>query len=338
MESYYFVSEIGPTQLPSKVEISQILASGNESILIVLDSSVCMDIINIVKHKKSAHCDKNKIYNLIDFIQKNKGIGEHFSLFALLELCYDKTTLELQSEKYIDFKNMIDYAFEYPLKRFKKYDYDFLTDCKFFGDKEIKSEVIKQLISERINLSYAALLKICQIGQNGLSKNKSENNIQEFIDWMELDLNVILGLEYTLALEIFGGNTKLISMIKLGSTKEKILRACWGTSWDLLHSRMGCNKEQLSYLTEQNVYPIFATKDSYLFNLISPKIKYYKKLDKSKISINELSQCPKNYSEEFFDKLNTRIINLIKSRIKKSASFNIVELHQMTEKLEKELR
>lgn len=336
MENFYFVSDYGKRALPSKTEITQILENNDEKILLVLDSSICMDIVNLVKHKKSAHCDKNKIYNLIDFVQKNKV--EHFTLFALLELCYDRNTLELQSEKYFDFKNMIDYAFQYPLKKFKKYEYNFLTDCIFFGNPEFKSDAIKILISERINLYYAALLKICEIGQKGLSASRAEKSIQEFIDWMEIDLNVILGLEYSLALEIFGGNTKLISMIKLGATKEKILKSIWGTAWDLFHGRMSCNKEQISILLDKKVYPIFATKDSYLFDLISTEVNHYKRVNESKLSINLLTEYPKNYSEEFFEKLNKRMMGLIDSRVETPAKFNFDELFEIIENLEKNIK
>lgn len=336
MENFYFVSDYGKRLLPSKTEITQILENNGEKVLLVLDSSVCMDIVNLVKHKKDAHCDKNKVYNLIDFVQKNKV--DHFTLFALLELCYDKNTLELKSEKYFDFKNMIDYAFQYPLKKFKKFEYNFQTDCVFFGNPEIKTDVLKLIISEMINIYYAALLKICEIGQKGLNITKSEKNIQEFIDWMELDLNVILGLEYSFAIEIFGGNTKLISMIKLGASKEKILKSSWGTAWDFFHGRMSCNKEQLSKLLDKKVYPIFATKDSYLFDLISTKVSHYERINKSKMSINELTEYPKNYSNEFFEKLNNRILKLISARANTPAKFDIDELFATIAKLENNIK
>lgn len=288
MDNFHFVSDYGKRQLPTKSEIEQILENQGENVLLILDSSICLDIVNLVKHKKNAHCDKGKIFSLINFIQKNEV--EYFTLYALLELCYDRNTLKIQSDKFFDFKNMIDYVFQYPLKKIKRFDYNFHTDCLFFSNTEIKSDALKLIIDENINLYYAGLLKICEIGQKGLNRTKAEENIQEFINWMESDLNVILGLEYYLALEIFGGNNKLKSMIKLDSSKEKILKATWGTAWDLFHSKMSINKEQLSQLVDRKVYPIFATKDSYLFSLISNKVGYYDRIDRSKVSINELSE------------------------------------------------
>lgn len=84
----------------------------------MLDSSVCLDIIKLVNHRGSALADKLKIYNLIDYAQKNKI--DFLPIFALVELCYNRETLEMQFDKFFDFNYRIQFAFEFPLKRFKK--------------------------------------------------------------------------------------------------------------------------------------------------------------------------------------------------------------------------
>lgn len=325
MEHFYFISDYGKINLTDK-ELN------NKELVLVLDSSVCIDIINLVKWKKNAHCDKTKIYNLIDFIQKYKI--QYITLFALLESCYDRTTLEINSEKYFDFQNMIEYAFQFPLKKFKNFQYDFYTDCLFFNNPNLKSNIVKQLIDERINLYYVALLKISTIAQRSMSSNKSENNFEEFMQWMINDLDVILGIEYSLALEIFGGNTKLRSMIKLGAKKEKILKACWSSAWDLFHSRISCNKEQISKLIDKDVKPIFVTKDSYLFELISPEVHYFQKFETSKVSILNKNPQVMNYSEDFLDKINKQLLELVQTRVYKRPQFEIENIISMIKELE----
>ncbi|WP_264530150.1 hypothetical protein [Flavobacterium sp. N502540] len=69
-----------------------------------------MDIVDLVNKKESCRADKVKIFNLISYAQINKI--NHFALFALLELSYDRETLKIKEEKFFDYKNKLDYPAE----------------------------------------------------------------------------------------------------------------------------------------------------------------------------------------------------------------------------------
>lgn len=320
--------------LPEELEIARLNQKNGERVLLVLDSSVCLDILNLIREKEASGSDKEKIFNLIEYSQKNKI--NQISLFALLESCYDRKTLEIQTGKLIEFRNKIDFAFQYPLARLKKFDYAFNTDVNL-KTPQFNNKLLKILIEERLNLSYAALLKICEIAKNGLSANFAEKNITAFINWMENDLDIILGIEYTLALHIFGGNSRYRTMIKLGAKKERILKAAWGTAWDLFHAKMSCNKEQLSYLVGYKVHPVFVTKDAGLYELISPKVSAYTKFELSKLSILENNPLPPGYSVEFREYLNNRMLKLASDRNAKYASLNIEKVKSIIKNLEDSL-
>lgn len=303
--------------------------------MLVLDSSVCLDIINLINEKKASGSDKEKIFNLIEYAQKNKI--NQISLFALLESCYNRETLEIQTGKLIEFKDKIDFAFQYPVARLKKFDYSFNFDYTNLKTPQSNNKLLKILIEERLNLTYAALLKICEIAKNGLSTNFAEKNITAFINWMENDLDIILGIEYTLALQIFGGNSKYRTMIKLGAKKDRILKAAWGTAWDLFHAKMSCNKEQLSQLVNHKVYPIFVTKDAGLFELISPEVNVYAKFEFSKLSILQNNIYPPSYSVGFREYLNKRMLKLSSDRFGKYATLDTEKVKSIIKILEDNL-
>lgn len=65
MEHFHFISDIGKITLPTKEQIDNRKTENGEDIILVLDSSVCIDIRNLVKWKKDATADKNKMFNLI---------------------------------------------------------------------------------------------------------------------------------------------------------------------------------------------------------------------------------------------------------------------------------
>lgn len=312
MEHFHFISDLGKISLPTKEQIATRKKETGEEIIFVLDSSVCIDIRNLIKWKSDAKSDKNKIFNLIEYVQKNNL--EWFPLFALIESCYDRKTLEIKADELTDFNNKIDFAFYYPLKELKKFKFFIERDFIAYRGKLKKTDTSKIIIQDMVNIYYAALLKIALISKNGLSAKMAERNINEFIDWMINDLDVILGFEYTLALQIFGGNSRFQSMIKVGGTKEKIMKATWSTAWDMLHARMSCNIDQMSLLVSRKVYPIFVTKDATLYDLLSPEIKYYIREGKSKFSILEQKNYPPHYSDEIMENINNKIFQLISKR------------------------
>lgn len=170
-----------------------------------------------------------------------------------------------------------------------------------------------------LNPSYSAMLKICELSKKGLSAGWAEKNITAFLDWMEHELNIILGVDYSFALEIFGGNTKFRSMIKLGAGKQKILASARGAAWDMFHAKMSRNKNQLSYISGYKVYPLFVTNDQVLAELISPKVGSYEKSGRSQVSRVERNN-KLNYSEGFWKYLDERLLKIKAERIGRNSS------------------
>lgn len=311
---YYFISENGKIELQNWPDIDLQNIDAEERPILVLDSSVCMDIVDLINKKESCKADKVKIFNLIAYAQINKI--EHFALYALLELSYDRTTLKINEEKFFDYKNKLDYAFGYPIKRLKNFDYDFIRDYGDFVNPEFRSKnIIVALKADQMLRSYAALLKICEISQNGLRAEKAEKNIVAFIEWMVNDLGVILGFDYMLALQIFGGNTEYGRMLNLGGkNKDKVLSTLSGTAWDLFHAKMSCNRNQLSKIIEDKVYPVFVTNDMLLFELISPTVLFSSKSGPSRLNIVNGDSYPPNYTPKFMATLKAVMLGLAKDR------------------------
>lgn len=333
-EHFHFISDFGRSTLPDKFELSQITEAG-EKILLVLDSSVCLDIVSLVRDKQSSGADKVKIFNLIEYVQKNKT--DWTPVFALLESSYHRTTLEMNYVKLFDYNNKIDFAFEYPIKFLKKFQFDFGLNYKVITQPKSEQPSIAIIINERIKIHYAALLKIYQISLAGLNRESAERNIEIFLNWMVNDLDTLLGVEYKLALNIFGGDPYFRSMLKLGSTKMKCLKACWGTAWDLFHARVSCNRDQLSSMFGSKVRPLFVTKDGPLFELLAPQVDTYFKYNSSRISISIDADYPKNYSDAFMTSLNERMEYLRRERVHKTASITQQKLDEIIANLEESI-
>lgn len=335
MEHFYLISDLGKTLLPEEEEIFQLNALNEEQVVLILDSCVCFDIINLIKGKEESISDKEKIFNLISYAQKNKI--RHFSLFALLESSYDRDTMEIQTEKFNEFLQIIDFAFQHPVDQLKKFDYSFNPDNQGLSfNPQQRKNLIKSLTEERLNLSYAAMLKICEIAGKGLSADRAEKNIIDFVDWMENDLDILLGVDYSLALNIFGGNSKSRSMIKLGAGKKKILAAARGAAWDMFHAKMSRNKKQLSYLLDCKVYPVFVTKDKVLAELISPEVNSYEKSGISQLSRLQIKNDLK-YSNDFRRYLNERMLKLGTERMGRNSSVNTEKVKSIIKALEDNL-
>ncbi|ADR23464.1 hypothetical protein MATR_26840 [Marivirga tractuosa] len=329
MNHFHYLSELGEIALPNQQKLTEI-SEKNEQPIIILDSCVCLDIITLIKHKKSARVDKIKIFNLIEYIQKNNI--EAIPIFALIELCYDKSTFEIQEDKLWDIKNKIDFALKYPIKRLKKLNFDY--NQNFIPSKNPKLLVTSIApLASNLNLYYAGLLKIREISNNGLKNELAEKNIQKFIQWM-INLDLFLGLEYSLALAIFGGDSKLRSMIKLGSTPEKVIKSLWGSAWDLFHARISCNAPELNKIFQKSTYPIFATRDYALYKLMAPHVENNIRYNSSKLTLRTKNEYPKHYSSEFINELNKTILQTSVDRIDKPIIYNHSKINSIIRELE----
>lgn len=334
MQQFHFLSDLGKITLPSGVEIHNLQAEKDELVFLILDSSVSLDIANLTKHKKNARVEKNAIFHLIEYVQKHAV--KQTPLFALTELCYDRKTYDILDNKLWDIKNRLDFAFQYPIKRFKRLEFDYEKEYYIYDKPKSLSQSISSF-TENLNLYYAGLLKIREIANNGLKKENAEKNIELFINWMVSDLDIILGLEYSLALEIFGGNSNLRSMIKLGSSKEKSLKGILGTAWDLFHARMSCNRPQLSNMVGQNVKPIFVTKDGGLFELMAPHVEHLLRFNSTKLSITTKNNYPPHYSNSFINYLNNKMLKLGTERVEEERVYDKVKMNKIISELEENL-
>ena len=285
---------------------------------LVLDSSVCLDIVNIVNKKDINKDSKRKVFELIEYSQKKSM--QPFEIFALLELSLDKITYKLNTCKFLDIGNKLKFAFQFPLEKLRKNDFDFSTN--FFQANKPNLNNDASAFIEQILVHYSALLKIREIASKGLGKQKAKENIIEFIDWMNIELGLILGLEYQLAFQIFGGNNSFNAMIKEDSSKEKALKTLWGSSWDLLHARMSRNSRQLSEIVNEDVNSIFITNDKRLFELLSPQVEFSSEFGKTGISITTGKESyPPHFNPDFVEELNKKILDIFEKRAVKKIEY-----------------
>lgn len=334
MNHFYYLSDLGEVSLPTEKEIKEIRENESSELLIILDSCVCLEIVNFIKHKKSAKVDKIKIFSLIQYVQKFKV--EYTPIFALTELCYDRSNHEIIDDKLWEFKNKIDFAFGYPVKLLERYEFDFDLNYKAFPRSKSLNRSV-QMFYSNLNLYYAGLLKIRELAGLGLKKENSEKNIDSFIEWMKDDLDVMLGLEFMLALEIFGGNTKLLSMIAIGAQPEQVKKRLWGTAWDLFHARMSCNRPQLSKMTGHNTYPIFVTKDYALYKVMAPTVLHNIRFNSLNFKLTHENNYPSHYSEIFMQKLNERMLHLSVERVVGTPNVNEAKVISIITNLEANL-
>ncbi|NMR35328.1 hypothetical protein HIO71_14165 [Chryseobacterium aquaticum] len=332
MVHFNFLSDLGKIDLLSKNELEMHFHKTGQWHLLVLDTSVCLDIVSLVKHGKNSKAEKTKIFNLIEYSQKNDI--EHFDFFALLESSYNRNTLEIQYDKFEDFQSILYFAFNIPIKKFRRLDFDFYRDFHIKVEEKLDENFMRSLVESRLNPYYAGLLKICEIAQSGLSHSKAEKNILTFLDWMENDFGFIIGPQYRLALQVFGGDSKYRGMLKLGSKKEIIIKETLKTAWDILHAQISCNNELISELVDRNVRPIFVTKDNKLFDLMAPRVGSYMSNSSSKVALVDLTESPLIYSKDFIAKLNSRISKRFNERFFKEDDIDNDEVKKIIKELE----
>ncbi|WP_288245196.1 hypothetical protein [uncultured Chryseobacterium sp.] len=87
------------------------------------------------------------------------------------------------------------------------------------------------------------------------------------------------------------------------------------TAWDIFHSKVSTNNELLSELVSRNVRAIFVTKDAKLSDLLAPKIGEYIRVSNTKVSLIDLEDYPKIYSQDFITKMNKKTAKLGRERL-----------------------
>src|SRR5690606_28542858 len=217
--TYSCFTEKGESALPDDKYINELHERGTRPI-IFLDSCVCLHIIKVVDYGKSArNIDFSRIFSLKEYLTNHPRI-KISPFFAFLELCSRVGSLD--NVKLQDFKLRIEFFEQIPLKAFKRFKYDFHRDMLVVKNiPETKGDLMK-MVNQVLKNSYCSLLKIRSIALKGLTKNKAESNIAEFIHWMINDLDIFRGAEYKLAMNIFGGNTAFRKMIGLDCKQNDV--------------------------------------------------------------------------------------------------------------------
>ena len=154
---------------------------------------------------------------------------------------------------------------------------------------------------------------------------------------MNTDLDIFLGLEYLLALQIFGGDTKMRTMISLDSKPEKVKKVLWGTAWDLFHARMSIDREQLEKITENKTHPIFITKDYALYKIMSPHIVHSLKFKSSSFYMSSDNIYPHHFSKSSMEQINEKILRLSADRIIKEPNRDNNKISDLVKQLEEKM-
>lgn len=267
MSNYFVVDENGESELPTFLQAQESRRNGRRPILF-LDSSVCMEIVRFVDYKRKANVDRYKLLHFHTYIRKNKS--EVTPLLGLIELCTNKETFQIDEKKFIDFKHKIDFWKELPAKMINGYNFDYDRDYFIYKDINLREYRSVEIFRPMLLQSYCCLLKIRYLAiTHGLNKKVALKNIEYFIDWMETDLGKIMGIEYKIAINIFGGLTAFRKMIGIDNTIDDVKKIVWGTSWDIFHSRISCNSHRISRMLKDNIISYFVTKDTVLYKLLS---------------------------------------------------------------------
>ena len=332
--SYSCFSEKGECSLPSKEFNEECYSKGIEPV-IFLDSCVCLHIIKVVDYGKNAkNVDFLKIIALKEYLAKHPEIKLN-PFFALMELCNSKGILD--KDKLLDFKTRIDFFEQIPLKIFKRFKYNFLRDTLIVRNFSNLSENALDSFYPILMNSYCALLKIRSIALGGLSKNKAEKNINEFAEWMIKELNIFRGAEYTLAMNIFGGNTNFRKMVGLDSKPVQAKENLLGSSWDMFHSKFTTNSFHLFEILQTNVHPFFLTSDCNLFRIFQNFSLLIVKDGGERFMSSFVSTSDfKNphLDESFIDLNNEKLLNYFIDRRNQVYHFNRIKVDKMIYELE----
>ncbi|ABG60187.1 hypothetical protein CHU_2945 [Cytophaga hutchinsonii ATCC 33406] len=318
--------------LPEIKQLNSIIQSGIEPV-IFLDSCVCLHIIKVVDYgKRATNVDISKIISLKEYISEHPIKINPF--FGLLELCLKDDTFNVN--KFRDFKHRIDFFDLIKVNDFKKFKYDFNRDYHIFNNEQIELPSTLEGIDSLKN-SYCALLKIRSIAKKGLTKHKAISNINTFVDWMVNDLEILLGMEYNLALNIFGGQTELRKMIAVDCKQSEIKKIIKGTAWDIFHSKNASNSFRLYKMFGENLFSFFMTNDNNLLRIFKNTTLEIVKdgnenFNSSFLYTSDFSHL--HFENNFIDIYNLKMMNLFIDRSTKIYNFDNEKVESLIKNLE----
>jgi len=329
---YYCLTQKGEKKLPNQKEITEFHQSGIEP-EIFLDSNVCLHIIKIVDYPKNPiGVNKERLIVLKEYISKhNIRIN---ALFGLMELSYSKNIFD--KDKFQDFKNRIDFFIQIPLKHFKKFNYNYLRDYQIFSQPKLKDNTTFFGLESFILSTYCVLLKIREISLSGLTKKDAKKNIFKLLDWMINDLKFMLGVEYKLGMNIFGGKTEFRKMIWLEGKQNLTQKKIMGSAWDITHSRFITNNEFLNKIVDKNIYVYYLTSDRHFYELISKySITAIFKTKAGTTTMHNTNFDYPHFETEFIDEQNNKMIEIMGDRINKEPMYDRERILRLIDNLEK---
>lgn len=332
--SYYSFNEKGESELPSKEKISLLKNEGINSV-VFLDSCVCLNIVKVIDQKdKAPNVDQNKLVNFKNYISESQI--QMSSQFGLMELCFKEGKFD--EEKFWDFKDRIDFFEQMPKTDFEELKYDYNRDYSIAKYPPLQKSGPYYGLEKVFLYTYASLLKTRELALRGLSKNIAEKNCFDLINWMVDELGIILGLEYKLAMNIFGGSTNFRKMIGIDGANDLTKKKLIGTSWDILHSRFCTNNLKLSGMLNEPTNAYFMTEDYNLYKLLH-KYNLSVIIEGSKdVGVTTLSNSDydlPHFDKEFLNSQNRLMINLLAERFNKPTHTDIEKVKVIIEELEK---
>lgn len=300
-----------------------------------LDSNVCLNIFKLIDFgKKATNCNRKKVLHLKKEISKS---GLHINgMFGIMELC--EKDGEFLNDKYRDFKYRLEFFEQIPSKVLNKGSYDFKRDFHLF--RELPPFVTEDSWYDKLpvlQLSYAALLKIRGLATISTKKYSAEKNIETYLDWMSDELGLMLGIEFKLAMNVFGGRTEFRKMIGLDDAGSKAKKKVKGTLWDIFHSRFCMHNANISKHLGEEISAYFVTNDHNLFSLLS-KYSLTGVLDPGDDSgstswYNTDFDYP-HLKRDFLEKHTERMLDLMYDRLKMDFQYDKQKTKQLIQRLE----
>lgn len=331
--TYLCFNEKGEASLPDNKLIDKLINNGTKPVVFI-DSCVCLHIVKLIDHGKKANgINKKKILWLKEYVTKNKIKVN--PLFGLMELCSTKGKID--NTKFWDLYKRIDFFNLIPIKQFKTFNYNFHQQYFLDGESYIQDKENSFFGLDAFFLNtYTSLLKIRELSLKGVSKKYAEPHALEFVEWMKKDLGIILGVEYRLAMNVFGGITEFRKMIWLEGKTDILKKKLIGTAWDITHSRFCSNNVLLSRTLGEYISAYFLTSDLNLFNLLA-SYQITMLIDGGNSGCTTMYNTDfelPHFNESFIDKNNRMIIDISYERLGDEIVFDRDKIWKIIDELE----
>jgi hypothetical protein len=306
-ERYKFIDQDGEDHLPSERELKAWRLEGKTPIA-VLDTMVCLNIINLVDGKSLPTPQLHKTQHLLTYFKIHDLSFDVLGSFGVMELCVNKRTFEINKEKFCQTGGKLKYALT--LDPYTVVARNFQPELITNSETEIQQ--YHNVVGPLVTLSYCNLLKIREIARRHRKAFSAERAIEEYYEWMDKKINCICGSELQLALMIIGDKMcqEMIALDNPNTAKAKIINTILGTAWDLYHHRTICTYSNAIAIEGVRYKTLFVTEDANLSALLKGvKLESVEKDgDHIKTTKHSTEREYKNLGDLFLNKLQERSI------------------------------